>query len=133
MTTEQVPVGVQQAPVGWGQGFGEQTVATPCQVFGETHAAWVVTVQTPDCVQQAPVGCGQGFGLHRPNIVQVPVQPEWLVTEQVPDGAQQAPAGCVQGLTTQAVPAPRQALGAAHAVCVVTVQTPDCVQQAPVG
>jgi hypothetical protein len=42
--------------------FGEQFVPAPCQVFGVTHAAWVVTVQAPAGAQHAPVGCGQGFG-----------------------------------------------------------------------
>ncbi len=61
VVTEQVPDGVQQAPVGCGQGFGEQTVATPCQVLVPTHAASVVTVQAPATAQQAPTGT-QGFG-----------------------------------------------------------------------
>ena len=60
-TTEQTPNGVQQAPVGCGHGFGEQTLATPCHTLGAAHAASSRTVHVPSKAQQAPAG-RQGFG-----------------------------------------------------------------------
>lgn len=79
-----VPAGVQHAPVGRGQGFGEQIVSAPCQVLGAAHATWVFTEQVPAGVQQAPVGCQPGSGSQTPRIVHTPVQAVCGVTVQVP-------------------------------------------------
>jgi hypothetical protein len=70
VVTKQRPVGIQQEPVGNGQGFGAQVVPPPRQVLGASHPAWIVTVQVPTGAQHAPVGWTHGFGLQRPNIVQ---------------------------------------------------------------
>jgi hypothetical protein len=54
--TKHAPEGVQQAPVGFGQGLGVQSVPAPYQTFGAAQPASVVVVQTPSNAQQAPVG-----------------------------------------------------------------------------
>ena len=61
----QCPDGWQQTPIGgWGQGFKEQVVHSPCQTLGAGQPGSMQTKQPPEeGVQQMPSGgCGQGFG-----------------------------------------------------------------------
>ncbi len=54
-------LGMQQAPVGCGQGLGLQV---PPLVQVPLQLACVVTEQVPLAAQHEPVGCAQGLGLH---------------------------------------------------------------------
>src|SRR5436190_1455798 len=101
--TLQPPFVTQQAPVGIGQGFGEQVVLLPW--YAPLHWAWVEVEHVPSAVQQAPVGCEHGL-----QTVLSPwyVPPHWpcAAIEHVPSAAQQAPVGTGQGLGEQTVPLP---------------------------
>jgi hypothetical protein len=108
----------------------------PCQLFGATQSARVITVQVPAGAQQTPIGCGQELG---EQLTSAPSQKfsdahdACSVIEQTPAGVQQAPCGSGHHPGVQVVPAPCHAFGSVHAAGVTTEQIPTGVQQAPSG
>lgn len=128
---EHVPSGEQHAPVGWGQGFGEQEVVAPCQEA--SHWACVETRHDPSVAQQAPVGWAHGLGSQVALIDQVRPASQAVssVTSQAPVAAQQAPLGCGQGLGAQDPPGVKTPAEQPEAS--VIAQDPVAKQQAPSG
>jgi hypothetical protein len=53
MSAQEPVIGSQHAPVGCGQGFGEQLVHAECQTLGGRQFVWVLSEQCPVGSQHA--------------------------------------------------------------------------------